>query len=329
MAKIKVTSPDTTVVVGDNDKVEINISGGGTVTIQAEPTDSVDKIEIKFRGDSEADTANIDLSTFSEDGLQIDIKNYDETDEINLVGGFDFYVDPSDPDEFQFKYIGADGLTYTGFIQLKDGGEKSFLTSPPPIIICFAKGSLIRTKTGNRAVEDLSVGDLVWTQSGHYAPVRWIGAKTLDTMSLIRNPHLQPIMISKDVYGDGIPFADLMLSPQHRVKVSDWRTELLFGEPSILLAVKHLVDGHRVIQQNVSEVTYYHIMFDRHELISSNGLISESLHAGDMANLAIGPDALRELEQLFPALMATARASKTAAPVLKKFEGTILNEIAA
>lgn len=129
--------------------------------------------------------------------------------------------------------------------------------------------------------------------------------------------------------GDGVPFADLTLSPQHRVKVSDWRTEFLFGEPSILLAVKHLVDGHTVVQRNVAEVSYYHILLDQHEMLNSNGLVSESLHPGDMALLAIGPEAIAELEALFPALMGLSSGSKTAAPVLKKHEGVTLGSLAA
>ena len=109
MALIVVTVTGTTVVVGDNDVVRIDIPGGGEVTIVAEPGGNVDKVNIKFVDDSQADTLNIDLSTFSEPDLQITIKNYDPSDKINLDGAFNQYVDPDDVDEFQFEYYGVGG----------------------------------------------------------------------------------------------------------------------------------------------------------------------------------------------------------------------------
>lgn len=329
MSKIKVTADGTTVVVGDNDKVEINISGGGTVTIEADPTDAVDKIQIDFGNDGEADTAIIDLSTFSQDGLQIDLKDYDPTDHLVLQGGFDFYVDPANPDEYTFKYIGADGETYTGLARIKDGGEKDFFSDPKPIIICFASGTYIEVDGGWALVEDLTVGDMVMTQSRGLQPIRWIGRRNIDTMTLLAHPDLQPVQINAHAYGENQPFADLVLSPQHRVEVSDWRSELLFGTADVLTAVKHLIDGQRVVQLNVAEVSYHHILLDHHEILNSNGVASESLHSGDMANLAIGPEALAELSLIFPALMKDLQDRQTHGRVLRGFEAKALAQLSA
>lgn len=201
MGITKVKQSGTTVVVGNNDEVIVDISGGGDVTIQANPNSSANKIEVRFGGDTESDKAVIDLSTFSQNGLQIDVKQYDLTDILKLEGGSDFQVNPNDHSQFQFKYIDADGNTYTGFVQLKDGGEKDFTTVPPPLVVCFVNGSLIEVEDGYCAVEDLKIGDLVRTQSGDLVPIRWIGSRALDTVELLQNPQLQPITILENANG--------------------------------------------------------------------------------------------------------------------------------
>ena len=120
MATINVTS-DGSVAVGDNDIINLNIAGGGDVTITAADS-SVDFFKVKFLDDTEADSITVDLSTFAQDGLRIDILQYDPSDSIGFIGGFGFMVNPDRDDQFLFSYIGSDGNTYTGFIQAQDGG---------------------------------------------------------------------------------------------------------------------------------------------------------------------------------------------------------------
>ena len=146
MAQIVVTQDNTTVVVSNGDTVIIDIPGGGNVTIKAAPGANVKRINIEFRGDDHADTVKFDLSTFSTNNLHIDIKDYDPSDTIALVGGFNRYVDPNNVDEYNYSYIGADGNTYTGYIRAKDKGERDFTDPDRPINICFAAGAIIDTE---------------------------------------------------------------------------------------------------------------------------------------------------------------------------------------
>jgi hypothetical protein len=171
MARIEVYTTGQTVVLGDNDQVKIDIPGGGVVTVVAQNS-NVDKITIEFWDDNQSDKAIVDLSSFAQDGLEIELKKYDPSDTLELQGAYDFYVDPSNPEEMTFKYIGSDGNEHTGVARLKDGGERDFLTDPSPIIICFARGALITTPRGQVAVEDLRVGDLVITADNGLQAIR-------------------------------------------------------------------------------------------------------------------------------------------------------------
>jgi hypothetical protein len=51
------------------------------------------------------------------------------------------------------------------------------------VSICFMPGTKIRTPTGEAAVEDLKVGDLVRTADGRAVGIRWIGRQTVHRSS--------------------------------------------------------------------------------------------------------------------------------------------------
>lgn len=326
MANINVTS-DGSVVTGDSDIINLNISGGGNVTITADPGDNVDFFKIKFLDDTEADSVTVDLSTFSEDGLRIDILQYDPTDSIGFIGGFGFYVDPDNVDEFHFSYIGSDGNTYSGYIRAMDGGEKDFTDPFQPItIICFADGTLINTPQGPVPVETLRPGDMVETRDSGPLPLRWVGRRELSAEVLRVQPDLAPVNIAKDTFGPGLPASDLVLSPNHRVMLSDWRVEMLFGDCDVLAAVRMLEKTPGIGPAKAdSGVAYNHLMFDRHEIVIANGMPCESLYPGPMALEALDEGALAEIRAIFPEAMdESVDVGPPARRILRGFEAGAL-----
>ncbi len=321
MAKIVVTQDNTTIYVGSNDVVHIDIPGGGTVTIKAAPGENVDNFKIHFRGDDHSDKVKIDLATFSQNDLHIDVHHYDPTDEIALVGAFNKGVDPGNEDEFQFSYVCANGNTFTGFVHAKDGGEKDFTDPDRPIVICFAEGTTIETALDPRPVESIRVQDHFLTRDNGSQPVRWVGRRRLDSIDLMRHPQMHPIRIKAGAFRDGTPYTDLSLSPQHRVQISDWRTEFLFAESNVLVAATHLVNGDDiVVDTDVATVTCYHPLLNDHEVLTANGVGAESLHPGDMASNAVGTEARSQIDMLFPNLADALNAREIAHPVLRGFE---------
>ncbi|MDU8944464.1 Hint domain-containing protein [Ovoidimarina sediminis] len=285
MATIIVTEPDTVVEVDNGDRVVIDIPGGGTVTlVAADP--QVTNFQVDFTDDTVSDTLRIDLSTFANGDVQVQLNDYDTTDRVELIGGSGT-IDPSRSDQYLFDFTGADGNLYQGRIRLKDQGEKDFGTNPSPIIICFATGTIIDTDLGPTPVEALTVGTLVQTLDRGLQPVRWIGHRHLSRQDLRAFPHLRPVTITAGALGGGLPWSDLTVSPQHRIRIADWRAELYFGEPEVLVPAKALIDGRTIVEADVEDVTYWHLLFDRHELLLSNGLPSESLHPGQMSLMAL------------------------------------------
>lgn len=170
-------------------------------------------------------------------------------------------------------------------------------------VVCFAAGTLIATERGEVAIEELRSGDLVFTRDNGLQPIRWIGSRKLRVGALQNNPKLQPIRIKAGALGTGVPAMDLLVSPQHRVLVRSTIAQKMFGTAEVLVAAKQLVllDGID-IAEDVQEVEYFHMLFDGHEVVISNGAETESLYTGPEALKSVGKAALEEIFALFPDL---------------------------
>lgn len=304
MAFIYVTEPGTTVAVSNGDTIVVDIPGGGDVTIVAS-AGNVRNFRIRYGDDDGvADTVRVDLDTFSRPDLQILVFGYDPTDQLFLDGADGLQVNPSKTNEVLFGY--GDGLQ--GRARILDPQERDLTDDPPPLIICFAEGTVIDVELGPRPVESLCVGDLVRTVDNGAQPVRWIGRRTIGVTELAAAAHLAPVRIRAGALGEGLPWMDLTVSPQHRIRLSDWRAELLYGASEVLVPAKALIGSPGIGIAPVERVTYLHLLFDRHELLWSNGLVSESLHPGEMANSVLAGGTFG----ILPAMAGDRRLARTA-----------------
>ncbi|MEM1373788.1 MAG: Hint domain-containing protein [Pseudomonadota bacterium] len=206
------------------------------------------------------------------------------------------------------------GNPENGTITLTNGTVVTF--SNIENIICFTPGTAIATPHGDRAIEDLRMGDLVLTRDHGPRAIRWIGASTMPG-----DGDFAPVEISAGVFGCG----SVLVSPQHRMLFTGPRAELLFGEREVLVAAKHLVDGRAVRVRPRPAVTYIHIMFDDHEIIRANGLQTESFFAADQGLTALDDRAREELFVLFPELRTASAVGPTARRALRRYEAALLS----
>jgi hypothetical protein len=197
------------------------------------------------------------------------------------------------------------------------------------VFVCFATGTLLRTADGQIPVEDVQKGDLLWTRDHGLQPVGWIGSRRLSSAMLAVFPNLRPIRIRAGALGDQIPATDLVVSPQHRVLVRSAIAERMFNSPEVLVAAKHLLalDGIE-IATDVAEVEYFHVMFDAHQVVMSNGAETESLYPGPESIKALPAEAVAEIYTLFPELRANDPDCpiKAARPMVKGRQGRRMAE---
>lgn len=168
---------------------------------------------------------------------------------------------------------------------------------------CFTTGTLIETANGALPIEELQAGDLVKTRDNGLQPILWIGSRKLSSEILEGKANLRPIRIRAGTLGENTPSSDLVVSPQHRILIRSKVARLMFGADEVLVAAKQLleIDGIEVAQ-DLPEVEYWHFLFNRHEVVYSNGAETESLYTGPEAMKSVGPAAREEIFALFPEL---------------------------
>lgn len=188
---------------------------------------------------------------------------------------------------------------------------------------CFVAGTLIDTPNGPVRVEELRPGDLVLTLDNGPQPIRWAGSRAIEAKD-----NFAPIRICAGSYGAE---TDVLLSPQHRVLVCDVWAELLFGESEVLVKAKDLVNGKTVRrEENGERVTYVHLLFDQHNIVTSSGLLSESYLPGPMMRYTFPEESCAEIIALFPELADIESAGwESARPILKTYEAQALTARAA
>lgn len=221
------------------------------------------------------------------------------------------YVNLTAPITANFTYTAqtASGVSDTAFVSV---------TTVP----CFTEGTRIRTDRGERGVETLAVGDLVETRDHGLQPIRWIGRRTVAAVGA----HA-PVAIEAGVFG---AHGRLVVSPQHRILVSHWMADLMFGEDEILVAARDLVNGCSVHVLEGGDVTYIHLLFDRHEIVWSEGLTTESFLPGPQVMSSMDEGVRAEVLALFPEIDMTSHTGygPAARAALRSYEARVLRVLA-
>jgi len=256
-----------TEVVALNDSTNLFPTGTRTLDVLANDIDNGNTLTItQVNGQSVVVGSMVTLSS----GQTVTL-NADGTLEI---------VGDGDTEDFAFTYT-VDGGTSTdvAFVNVSS-------------IPCFVAGTLILTPDGEVPVETLSPGDLVITQDEGAQPVRWIGQRRVEAVE-----NFAPIHIRGGTFGS---HNDLLVSPQHRVLIHDSLAELLFGEAEVLVKAKDLVNDSTVTRRTGGTVAYVHILFDRHQVVFSEGLATESFLPGPQTTKSFERDIVEEICAIFP-----------------------------
>lgn len=182
-------------------------------------------------------------------------------------------------------------------------------------IMCFTSGTMISTPSGPKRVEELRIGEWVHTVDHGLQPIMW----TTDRLA----PGIgksSPVEFSAGLFGSA---KDVGLSPEHRVLVSDYQCELLFGSRCVYASAKSLVGLPGVCFAERPLVRYVHVLLPIHAAIFANGMPCESLLAGDVTMGALGP----AFQNVYAKLSSKLGDQNSAYPCLKHQQGRLLASI--
>ena len=164
--------------------------------------------------------------------------------------------------------------------------------------VCFAVGTNILTSTGSKAIEDLKIGETVWTLDRGFVPIAWMGKSDV---ALDGGHNIDPpVLIKKGALGPNCPTSDLIVSSQHRILVGSNSQLTEYFDEEVLVPAKSLI-GVRGIRymKGRRRITWVHIAFKTHEVVRAEGSLSESLLLGPVAMSRLGKGRKSELEQIF------------------------------
>jgi hypothetical protein len=198
--------------------------------------------------------------------------------------------------EFTEQDINKGGLTgkfgWFGYQLEQAGRAKPFTTKIQieksetlSVTLCLAPGTLIRTPSGNRLVEELQISDLVLTPDGPQ-PLKFLGISTRH-VNILKASGRMPIRIQAGVFGDNLPSADIYCTPSHAFALGNCLVEaqaLINGQSIYQLEELSEYDQRRKCEQGsplaeqkeADSFTYYSLEFEQHALVWANDLLTES-----------------------------------------------------
>ena len=205
-------------------------------------------------------------------------------------------------------------------MQSDDGGATYFSQSASnsgTIPACYARGTLIRTVSGEVRIEQLEPGNCVVTAHGQAVPIRWIWT---GTQPLGYEPNAAPIRFREGCFAPNVPSRNLVVSAQHRIAVGqngqipDLRPAFMPAKAMTKLSGTHIVSRHKDIQ-------WWHIICNQHCLIFANGVVSETMLLGPQTYRYFSNSQRRAIRTALPLGSGAFLAQEAALPCLSVQEG--------
>jgi hypothetical protein len=136
---------------------------------------------------------------------------------------------------------------------------------------CFMRGTTIRTVTGDRKIEDLSIGDLLPTMFGVPRPVQWIGRYSIKRSDPSKGwvKEALPIRIARSALAPNVPHSDLYVTAAHSLLID-----------GVLVPAEMLINGTTITRydgREYEEMEFFHVKLESHGVIYAEGVPAETL----------------------------------------------------
>ncbi|ANA14488.1 Hint domain-containing protein [Acetobacter oryzifermentans] len=189
----------------------------------------------------------------------------------NGDGSYTLNVQLADGNVVQYAdVVPADGYEPPATASIVQDGTTGWLVEDETV--CFLSGSMIRTAKGDVAVEDVQIGDEVivfdWQNNREISsPVVWVGKSHATVRAGLADDEAgYPVRILKDAIADGVPYKDMLITPEH----------CLFFEDKFV-PVRMLVNGVSIFfDKSITSYDYYHVETAQHSVITADGMLTES-----------------------------------------------------
>jgi hypothetical protein len=274
---------------GDGDDVitggrgdDIIIGGAGNDTLTAGMNSTTDMFVYRDGDGSDTitdfDPAEPDVLAFN----MVEITSYQDLIDRVSMDGSDTLITYDNGDTTRLINVNSSDLTIA-----------NFSTQAAPI--CLHAGTRVQTPQGWRWVQDLKAGDMVLTENGTGEQIVAVCSQRMHFKN--EEDRASSIVFAQGCLGNGVPYNDCIVSPQHRVVVARPSGELALVAAVALCGR----DGiKRVAGQTLA--AYHNILLKRHAIISAEGLAVETALLTEFTSKAfdVAYDGRKKMPAAFP-----------------------------
>ncbi|MCH2076801.1 MAG: Hint domain-containing protein [Rhodobacteraceae bacterium] len=149
----------------------------------------------------------------------------------------------------------------------------------------FAAGTFVQTARGLRPIERLVPGeDELEFHDGTTGPLLHLWQATFSAEDLSADEALRPVTIPALSLGGTVPSRPLVAARSARLHAQGRLVNRVTETPEVLLPVSSLLSGEAEVTQPMGELTYYHLVTDKHQVLRVEGLMCETLYLGEGAD---------------------------------------------
>lgn len=134
----------------------------------------------------------------------------------------------------------------------------------------FSRRTEIDSYHGAVLIEDIGVGDMVYTKDEGFQKVLWVGSRELSP-----NDGFPMVRFAENSIGNK---QSIKVLASHLFMMSHAAAREIFGVEELLIEARHLVNGHEIHFDTPDKDKYFQILFDRHQIVFANGIPSASLY---------------------------------------------------
>ena len=127
----------------------------------------------------------------------------------------------------------------------------------------FVAGTTVLTLDGEMPVDHLAPGERVITRDAGMAVLRELR---------VTEARIAPIRVKAGSLGHTRPDQDMLIGPDAKIHIRDWRAEALFGRKTADVPARDLIDREFVTESSPRRMRLYTLIFDRAHVVYADGL---------------------------------------------------------
>lgn len=311
-------APDATVQISfnDSDITTTDADADGVIEDTVGNNVRIQQILVDLDGDGIYES---EITGQNPNDLDVSVNSQTGSNVLRLNGNLRLSQNGGSPQQFTQGNLfisnnepGFDADGNAQIVEILNNGNNFVIEDSNDVLfpICLVAGTLIVTENGQSRIGDVKPGQMVLTLDHGFQPVRWVFKRTILPNALHKHAHLRPITIPAGSFGENLPSQDVQMSAQHRILHRGPSVELNFCETEVLAAAQTHPASRTHVPRHA--ITYVHLLFDKHEIINSYGLWTESFHPGDVGFGTIDAETRRKLKAKAPKAARQLDKRKTA-----------------